>query len=124
MRAISFAAVVGILAVASGAYAQGRSSATMMVSVRVVRSCVVTPSNSDAPSFTTQCTGSAQPRADLSTASSTATTAATAGAPEPVARLADADSTAAPVATTVETSAEAAIPDSGGDGFRVLTVNF
>ncbi len=115
----SAAAVVGILALTSGAYAQGRSSATMMVSVRVVRSCVVTPSNSDAPSFTTQCSGTAQPRTDVS---STAASSAPASAPAPVTRLAAPGTIAAPVTTAVETSA-AVLPESDGAGFRVLTVN-
>ena len=118
MRAISFAAVIGILAAASGAYAQGQSSAAMMVSVRVVRNCVVTPSNPDAASFTTQCSGNAQPRADVSNASS-----APASAPAPVTRLAEPGSTAAPLSAAAGTSSEA-IPASGGSGFRVLTVNF
>ena len=64
MRAISFAAVIVLLA-ASSAYAQGQSSTSMSVSVRVIRSCNVAAPGSTTPVVTAQCASAAAPRTQL-----------------------------------------------------------
>jgi hypothetical protein len=124
VRRIILAAIIGLMATGTAAYAQSRSSASMMVSVRVIRSCVVSvsPSNPEAPSVTAQCSSSARPRAEMTTVAS-----GPAKAPEAVARLADASPLPAPAADAVADAAAAATPEADTvlpDGFRVLTVNF
>ena len=85
-----------MMATGTAAYAQGQSSTSLTVSVRVIRSCVVNASPSDpaAPRITAQCTGSAEPRAEMTAASAPATAPQVGAAP------------------------------AAESGFRVLTVNF
>ena len=95
MRAVTIAAVIGLLAAATSAYAQGQASASMTVSVRVVRTCTVAtaPAVPDSPRITTDCAGRVEPRTELSNP-------APAESPRPSTASADARA------------------------FRVLTVNF